>query len=104
MRARCAPAHRPSTEPSVDWCTLIDEAARRQLDDLTAGLRGSKVAVTSTLTMGTPWERILADAEAQGADLVVLGTHGRTGIRQALMGSVAERVVRTSPVAVLTIR
>lgn len=90
-------------EPSVDWSTLIEDAARKQLDELTAGLRASKLAVTSTLTTGAPWERIVADAEAQGADLVVVGTHGRTGLRRAFLGSVAERVVRMSPVAVLTI-
>ncbi len=92
-----------SMEPSVDWSTLIEASARAELDELVSGLRTSKLSVTSTLTTGSPWERILADAEAQGADLIVVGTHGRTGIRRVMMGSVAERVVRMSPVAVLTI-
>ena len=41
---------------------------------------------------------------ARGADLIVMGTHGRTGLSHALLGSVAERVVRTAPCPVMTVR
>ncbi len=54
--------------------------------------------------VGEPAHEILAFAKAQGADLVVIGTHGRTGLQHALMGSVAERVVRRSTCPVLTVR
>lgn len=47
---------------------------------------------------------ILQTAEELGADLIVMGTHGRRGISRALLGSVAEMVVRTAPVPVLTVR
>ncbi len=50
------------------------------------------------------WEEILAAARETRADLVVLGTHGRRGFAHALIGSVAERVVRLSPIAVPTAR
>ncbi len=92
------------TGPAVDWSAPIEESARAQLDELVAGLRSGKVDVTATLTSGAAWDRIIAVIETVHADLVVVGTHGRTGIRRVLMGSVAERVVRHSPVPVLTVR
>jgi len=49
------------------------------------------------------WDQILSVSEKIGADLVVVGSHGRTGLRRALMGSIAERVVRLSRVPVLTV-
>lgn len=93
----------PMAGPAVDWITPIEQAARAQLDELVDGLRAGKVDVTATLSSGVAWDRIIAIAEQVGADLVVVGTHGRTGIRRALMGSIAERVVRLSPVPVLTV-
>jgi nucleotide-binding universal stress UspA family protein len=53
---------------------------------------------------GVPVHEILDFARQEGADLIVIGTHGRTGLRRLVAGSVAERVVRASPVPVLTIR
>lgn len=56
------------------------------------------------LVMGPPADAIVDLAKEQGADLIVLGTHGRTGLMRLLMGSVAEAVVRRSPCPVLTYR
>lgn len=53
---------------------------------------------------GNPHEKILEYVSEHDIDMVVMGTHGRTGLDRALMGSVAERVVRRSPVPVLTVR
>lgn len=53
---------------------------------------------------GNPVEVITNTAKNDGYDLVVLGTHGRTGLSRALIGSVAERVVRYAPCPVLTVR
>jgi len=58
----------------------------------------------AVLRRGRPWEEVLAAAEELRADLVVIGTHGRRGLSRALLGSVAEKVVRMSPVPVLTVR
>ena len=55
------------------------------------------------LVRGDPWEQILAVAEERRADMIVMGTHGRRGLSHLLLGSVAERVVRTSPIPVLTV-
>lgn len=62
------------------------------------------VAVEHRLEYGDPTAVILEVAQEIGADLIVMGTHGRTGLRRLLMGSVAERVVRKAPCPVLTFR
>jgi nucleotide-binding universal stress UspA family protein len=62
------------------------------------------IAVQSVVEVGDADREIGRTADRLGADLVVLGTHGRTGLRHLLLGSVAERVVRASNVPVLTIR
>jgi len=68
-------------------------------------LAKSRPAVSQALVRaGDARDVILHTAEEIGADLIVMGTHGRRGISRALLGSVAEMVVRTSPVPVLTVR
>jgi nucleotide-binding universal stress UspA family protein len=62
------------------------------------------VAAESKLTQGVPYDQIVKTAENVNADLVVMATHGRTGMRHVLLGSVAERVVRLAPCPVLTVR
>jgi nucleotide-binding universal stress UspA family protein len=62
----------------------------------------SRVEVATAI--GEPAHEILAFAKAQHANLLVIGTHGRTGLQHALMGSVAERVVRRASCPVLTVR
>jgi hypothetical protein len=54
--------------------------------------------------LGTPAEAIIDYAGATGTSLIVMGTHGRTGLAHLLIGSVAEQVVRTAPCPVLTVR
>jgi nucleotide-binding universal stress UspA family protein len=56
------------------------------------------------LREGTPVEEILNAARETSADLIVMGTHGRTGLPHVLLGSVAERVVRSAQCPVLTVR
>lgn len=53
---------------------------------------------------GLPYEQIIGQAKEKGAELIVLGTHGRTGLDHVLFGSTAEKVVRKSSVPVLTVR
>jgi nucleotide-binding universal stress UspA family protein len=60
--------------------------------------------VTSDKAVGEPAAEIVSYASGNGVDLLVLGTHGRTGIQHAFMGSVAERVVRRAHCPVLTVR
>ena len=75
------------------------EAAARE----TAAALPAAVPVETTVVDGIPHEAIVAAAADTGADVVVMGTHGRTGLDHYLVGSVAEKVVRTSPVPVLTV-
>jgi len=56
------------------------------------------------LAVGPPAETIVRIAREQAADLIVMGTHGRTGLQHAILGSVAEKVVRLAPCPVLTVR
>lgn len=73
---------------------------------ITAAAKAREVGVTqieTRLMKGHPFEEITRYAREGNFDLIVVGTHGRRGLDHALMGSVAERVVRTAPCAVLTV-
>jgi nucleotide-binding universal stress UspA family protein len=88
----------------VDLLTPVREAAERQFDEALGKLRSRVPRSKGFLTVGAPWQEILRAVADEGADLVVMGTHGRRGVHHVLMGSVAEKVVRMSPVPVLTVR
>ena len=64
----------------------------------------SQLTVERRLITGDPAHALIRLAEEEAADLIVMGTHGRTGLMRALMGSVAETVVRRAPCPVLTLR
>lgn len=81
----------------------FEQAARTQLDALVKALGERGVAVESTLCQGVAWDQIVSLAKQVGADLIVVGSHGRTGVKRAVLGSVAERVVRHATVPVLTV-
>ncbi len=88
----------------IDLLTPVQDAARRQLEGALAALRLRFADARATLRLGIPVDEILAVAADMHADLIVMGTHGRRGLSHFLIGSVAERVVRMSPVPVLTVR
>ncbi len=88
----------------VDLLSPLTDAAKKELDELVASLRGRCSACNGVLKVGVPWEEILRTVAETGADLIVMGTHGRRGIAHALLGSVAEKIVRMSPIPVLTVR
>jgi nucleotide-binding universal stress UspA family protein len=83
-------------------------AARGKLDELKAAAirRGVRLETTvlTTVVTGKPATSITDYAQTERFDLIVMGTHGRTGLSHALLGSVAERVVRKAPCPVLTVR
>jgi nucleotide-binding universal stress UspA family protein len=62
------------------------------------------LAVTSAVAYGAPAEGIVTAAEDRGADLIVMSTHGRSGVPHLVLGSVAERVIRSAPCPVLAVR
>jgi universal stress protein A len=82
---------------------LVKRAGQR-LDELTAAAGASGVAVTAAVLMGQAGQAIVDYAGSGGFDLIVMGTHGRTGVSHLLLGSVAERVMRGAPCPVLTIK
>jgi nucleotide-binding universal stress UspA family protein len=81
---------------------LLADQGEQALDR--AEERIEEVSVERVLVEGSPGEEIVEYADDDGCDLIVMGTHGRGGIDRLLLGSVAERVVRTSEVPVLTVR
>jgi nucleotide-binding universal stress UspA family protein len=85
------------------WETAERERAQRAVDDAVSALPDG-IAVERHVESGVPHAEILEYAEGADIDLIVMGTHGRTGLDHYLIGSIAERVVRQSPVPVLTVR
>ena len=78
--------------------------ARKKLAGLLARARKAGVRAKTVLIEGVAAERIVAAARRRRADLIVIGTHGRTGLARLMLGSVASRVVATSGCPVLTVR
>ena len=82
---------------------IVASAVGRLKDQLTAAETTALHATTAAI-IGTPAWAIVEYAAANDIDLIVMGTHGRGGMAHLLMGSVAERVLRTAPCPVLTVR
>ena len=78
----------------------ITSAMQAYLEQVTAvGLEGE-----ITVIHGVPFQEIIETAKTRQVDLIVMGTHGRTGLQHVLLGSVAEKVVRLAPCPVLVVR
>src|SRR5262245_18107795 len=88
---------------SADLATKLSEAAQKHLDAAIAARTGRGVEISSVLITGNPWDEIINVAEREHAELIVMCTHGRHGVSRALMGSVAEQVLRTSTIPVLVV-
>jgi nucleotide-binding universal stress UspA family protein len=87
---------------SLDWNRKLGEAAERDLAAAASRLKDARV--TTEVLFGTPAKCIVTAAGTNQADLIVMGTHGHGAVMHLLMGNVAERVVRTAPCPVLTVR
>ena len=97
MVQRPGEAHKPIGE-------LIRENAQRDMDEFMATVTlPSSVSARTRLLSGDPAASLIAELKKGEHDLVVLGTHGRTGLAHLLLGSIAEKLVRLSPVPVLTV-
>jgi nucleotide-binding universal stress UspA family protein len=92
------------SEPPIGMQDYAIQQAKSHLEDLAKRLRADGVEVTFAVKIGNPVDQIVNFATESAATAIVMGTHGRTGLKHLLIGSVTERVVRTSPVPVLTTR
>ena len=80
----------------------IETEAKAMLDDVLAKAKAKYPRTEGMMITGIPWEQILEAARMRGADLIVMGTHGRRGVSRLFLGSVTEKVVRHAPIPVLT--
>ncbi len=78
--------------------------AQKELDKIVGRLRDGGLKARSLLRVGAPFLEIINAAQTENADLIVMGTHGRSGLAHVLLGSVAERVVQKAACPVLTVR
>jgi nucleotide-binding universal stress UspA family protein len=89
---------------ALSWpIDAMERAAKKTLDEARASLVKRHAATDAVLREGIEWREITDLVKERGVDLVVMGTHGRRGLPRLVLGSVAEKVVRLSPVPVLTI-
>lgn len=90
--------------PPVDVQKALIEQGENRLTDWKESCRSATVPIVTNVRCGMPVQGIIAYAKKAGIDLIVMGTHGRTGLAHLFMGSVAERVVRHAPCPVVTLR
>jgi nucleotide-binding universal stress UspA family protein len=94
----------PETGAPISVKQYAIDSAEAHLQDIADRLARDGVTARGVVVIGAPVDEINRAVERERADLIVMGTHGRTGFRHLVAGSVAERVVRSSTVPVLTIR
>ena len=87
----------------AELTSRLMEGAKEGLDRAIKQHEGSGVAIHAVVKQGDPWRMVNETADEVGAGLIAVGTHGRRGLSRALIGSVAEKVVRTATVPVLTV-
>jgi len=81
----------------------LREQGETAVDSTVETAEDAGIETVSTVVSGSPHEEIVEHAASEGVDLIVMGTHGRTGLDRYLLGSVTERVVRTAETPVLTV-
>ena len=92
----------PKTYEDLEAAAL--HSAESQMKTALAKAKKAGGRVTAILSEGVPFEQIVRTAKSKRADLIVIGTHGRTGFSRLFLGSVAERVIQLAPCPVLTVR
>ena len=88
--------------PVGDMLPRITETAEKDLDEIKEKIEG--IEVNASIVTGSPHVEIVRFAREWKVDVIVLATHGRTGLSHALIGSVAEKVVQMAPCPVLSIK
>jgi nucleotide-binding universal stress UspA family protein len=100
-------AEEMTAKPGNPWENVLEREDNAMIESFQGCLQsdiGQTVEMQTLVEVGPAAESIIRAAKEKDADLIVMTTHGRTGLSHALMGSVAEKVVRQAPCPVLTIR
>lgn len=87
-----------------DFVAQAEAAARQRIKSVPGDAWGGKLPVVRVVRAGFPFAEVIRYSREAACDLIVMGTHGRTGMAHLFLGSVAERVVRAAPCPVLTVR
>ena len=82
----------------------IYTSTKTKLDEFIKNYSTLEINITTGSYAGFPHVEIINSAKESNADMIVMGTHGRTGLSHVILGSVAERVIRISDIPVLTVR
>lgn len=90
--------------PPDTFAVEMQAAAKKAILNLPPEEMVGQITVIREVLMGVPFLEIVRYARDQEIDMIVIGTHGRSGLAHVLMGSVAEKIVRKSPCPVLTVR
>jgi len=88
----------------LPYLEAIEAQAQEGMEEYRAKVQAAELNVDVVITHGVPFQSIIEVAKERQVDLIVMGTHGRTGVSHVLLGSVAERVVRLAPCPVLIAR
>jgi nucleotide-binding universal stress UspA family protein len=94
----------PSTLSVTDLVEDMQKSAWQEMDKWAAEAAAKTKNVEKIVMRGVPFVEIIKTAKEKNADMIVIGTHGRTGIDHMLFGSTAEKVVRKAPCPVLAVR
>ena len=81
-----------------------EEEARRIVGEVAAAAAKAGIPIEARIAGGIPYEEIVRTAQTVAADVIIMGTHGRTGMSHLFLGSVAEKVIRRAQCPVLTVR
>ena len=94
----------PVTFNVLEYQQELEISAKKMLEDVVKQKVPKEIWVRTSVVLGEPADRIVKIADEEKVDLIVIATHGQTGWRRLVVGSVTEKVVRLTPQPVLTIR
>jgi len=88
----------------ADFFDRLEKESEQRMVEMTAEIEAQQFSVERIITRGTPFMEIIRIAREETIDMIILSTHGRTGLAHVLMGGVTDKVVRKAPCPVLVVR
>jgi nucleotide-binding universal stress UspA family protein len=95
---------KPASEEQTELDAQLDKAVKNELSKIEAELRATGLDVKTVVGKGTPLKEILRLEKDEGVSAIVIGSHGKSNLKEVLLGSVSENVVRHSTAPVLVIK